>query len=121
MSVPRTAFAKSIGSTALLKINKREFLKLLKDYPNDYEKFCMIRDHALVNNNYSFFKTKCYNCEKSGHLVNTCPRLHFIPQKEHIILKNNFNNEVVDRYKKQRASRDVRVHSCFKKFKECQE
>jgi len=36
--------ARSVDFTKLLYIRRNEFLELLKEFPEDYETFCMIRD-----------------------------------------------------------------------------
>lgn len=37
---PRCASAKSIGPSSVLSIKKKDFIKLLKEYPSDYEIYC---------------------------------------------------------------------------------
>lgn len=51
----------------------------------------MIQD--LLNNNSNSFdlKNKCYACNMSGHCVQQCNKIHFCPDKEKIIKKNEFS------------------------------
>lgn len=51
----------------------------------------MIQD--LINNNSHTFdlKNKCYACNMSGHCVQKCNKIHFCPDKEKIIKKNEFS------------------------------
>jgi len=40
---------RSLEFTTLLKVKRSDFLSLLKDYPDDYEVFCMIRDQVMYS------------------------------------------------------------------------
>ena len=39
----------------------------------------------------------CYVCNSSQHFLQKCPILHYLPDQEKIILKNNFPVDVKDR------------------------
>ena len=47
---------------SLLKINRNDFLNLLKEYPEDYEKFCKIKDSIGMYSNLGEICKKCYCC-----------------------------------------------------------
>lgn len=40
---------KSIGFTKILILSRCDFLQALKDFPNDYEKYCSIKDDLIFN------------------------------------------------------------------------
>jgi potassium voltage-gated channel Eag-related subfamily H protein 5 len=63
---------KSIGFTQLLYIQRSEFMAILREYPDDYEQFCNLKDsaHDLVT---------CYSCHSKKHSVQHCPMVHYVP------------------------------------------
>ena len=63
------ASAKAIGLTKALLINKKVFLQIIKDFPEDYEMYCQIRDHCTVNNNNDFLKINCPICFSANHVA----------------------------------------------------
>ncbi|CAD8116941.1 unnamed protein product [Paramecium sonneborni] len=76
---------KSVGFTKLLVLSRNDFIQELKDFPNDYEKFCHIKDDLIYNYRSSYIHKQCESCLSSEHEINNCPMLHFIPQKDLII------------------------------------
>lgn len=50
---PRTATAKAIVYSQLLKLSRIDFLEVLQKYPNDYEQYCEIRDSILFSKDYA--------------------------------------------------------------------
>ncbi|CAD8084162.1 unnamed protein product [Paramecium sonneborni] len=81
---------KSVGFTKLLVLSRNDFLQELKDFPNDYEKFCHIKDDLIYNYRSSYIPKYCESCQSSEHEVNNCTMLHFIPQKDLIIKRFQF-------------------------------
>ncbi|CAD8120889.1 unnamed protein product [Paramecium sonneborni] len=82
----RSATAISKGFTKVFKIKRENFLFLLKSFPNDYEKFCDVRD-KLVYNEYSKLQLNCFSCNSNQHLINQCHILHYCADHERIIKK----------------------------------
>lgn len=82
--------AKSKDFTTLFSIDRNEFIKVLMKYPEDYQKFCMIKDEIMNYENINLLRIRCFSCNQMGHLANACPLIHFIPNKEKIIKKYNF-------------------------------
>ncbi|CAD8120874.1 unnamed protein product [Paramecium sonneborni] len=76
---------KSIGFTKLLILSRQDFLQELKEFPNDYEKFCSIRDDLLFNFKSSYIKKQCDSCYQYGHEIIDCSMLHYVPQKDFLI------------------------------------
>ncbi|KAL4437912.1 hypothetical protein ABPG74_001083 [Tetrahymena malaccensis] len=75
----------------LLCIDRQDFLNLLKDFSKDFERFCDIRDTLIFNPEKSDVKQECYGCQQLNHLIENCPYVHFIPDKQRVILKNGYN------------------------------
>ena len=55
--------------TTLLKIDRTDFLNILRQYPEDYEMFCNIKDSLSLNNEYSIIGLRCESCGESTHLT----------------------------------------------------
>ena len=55
--------------TTLLKVGRQDFLNILKQYPEDYEVFCNIKDSLLLNNEFTVIGLKCQNCNEVTHLT----------------------------------------------------
>jgi hypothetical protein len=68
-----------------LSIKREKFINLLKEFPDDYEKFIMIKDKILLENELDFLDVKCYACESKKHLINECNYVHFVPNYTKII------------------------------------
>ncbi|CAD8096311.1 unnamed protein product [Paramecium primaurelia] len=83
---PRSATAISKGFTKAFKIKRENFLAILQSFPNDYEKFCDVRDR-LVYNEFSTLQLNCYSCNSNRHLINTCHILHFCSDHEKVLKK----------------------------------
>ncbi|CAK66646.1 unnamed protein product (macronuclear) [Paramecium tetraurelia] len=89
---------KSVGFTKLLILPRLAFLKILKEFQEDREKFCQIRDNLLYNFSKLSLKSldiSCYVCQSREHRSKDCPLLHFCPDKERIIKSYNFVKEQV--------------------------
>ena len=89
----RLVSAKSRSFTTLLAINREEFLEILQKNPEDWEKFCMIRDQILIEKNYCALKVRCFCCNQIGHLAGNCSFLHFEADRERIIKSHVFYND----------------------------
>ncbi|KAL4510549.1 hypothetical protein ABPG72_004703 [Tetrahymena utriculariae] len=76
---------RSLEFTTLLVIKRGDFISLLKDYPDDYEVFCMLKDEATYNNEKSSIMNKCQCCDRYDHSLSLCPVIHFVPQKLSVI------------------------------------
>ena len=85
--------AKALKYTKLYKISHLNFLKILKIFPRDYEKYCEIRDKIILSQEYSNFDLRCHVCNKKDHLTETCRLVHFVPNKEAIILRYVYSKE----------------------------
>ncbi|KAL4484099.1 hypothetical protein ABPG73_009297 [Tetrahymena malaccensis] len=85
----RTFSVRSLDFCRLLVIRRQDFIQLLQEYPDDYEKFCMIKDSILQYNDTSIIKSGCYACKSSTHLISECPYIHFLPNKDNIIQQEN--------------------------------
>lgn len=110
----RSCSARSKGFTTLFSIKRDEFIQVLQDFPDDFEKFNMISQQISIYENLKSLKIRCYCCCQNDHLSINCPILHYIPDREKIIKKDCF-------YKDQERTDDFRRNDrrrmCSKKIK----
>ncbi|EGR27458.1 hypothetical protein IMG5_195700 [Ichthyophthirius multifiliis] len=108
----RSVSAKALVQCNLLSIRKCTFVKIIKQFPNDYEIFCKLKDEYLINNQQKNFYTNCYSCDKQGHLIMQCQKVHYIPNQETVILKNQFCQGQFTRKQYQRQKQ--KTEKCLK-------
>lgn len=90
---PREFCVRSLECSRLIYITRKDFLEVLKSFPDDNEKFLMIKDtivfdggNCMVNVNET-----CYFCDSKTHSVVKCPFLGYHPKKE-LLLGNWFHS-----------------------------
>ncbi|CAD8052125.1 unnamed protein product [Paramecium primaurelia] len=86
-------FYKSKGFTKLLVLPRNQFLKILREFPEDKEKYCQIRDDLLYNNGEQFLRdigVQCYMCNSRDHITKFCPMVHYCADKEKIIKSQTY-------------------------------
>ncbi|EAR82053.2 cyclic nucleotide-binding domain protein (macronuclear) [Tetrahymena thermophila SB210] len=81
--------AKTSNVVTLLYIEFSDFYDCIKQFPNDFEQFCMIRDKISIYNNYNGLDQKCQVCNKYSHIIKDCPFLNFQPNYEKLIHQAN--------------------------------
>lgn len=52
----------------------------------------MLRDQLILDKNYSCLKLKCNSCGEIGHIITTCPLLHYYPDTYRLLKKFNHDN-----------------------------
>ncbi|KAL4499448.1 hypothetical protein ABPG73_008998 [Tetrahymena malaccensis] len=72
----RQASARSVNLSTLYKINRSKFIEVLKENTEDFEKFKMIQDQIVFQNDLQVIHTECYSCKNIGHIANQCPKTH---------------------------------------------
>ncbi|KAL4511463.1 hypothetical protein ABPG73_008541 [Tetrahymena malaccensis] len=87
----RQASARSVNLSTLYKISRNEFIEILKENKEDFERFKMIQDSIIFQKGKSFIHNDCYYCKDSSHIASQCPRTHKQFDKQFIILKHNFS------------------------------
>ncbi|KAL4487508.1 hypothetical protein ABPG72_007028 [Tetrahymena utriculariae] len=75
----------------LLCIDREDFMHLLKDFSKDFERFCDIRDTLIFNPEKGDVKLECSGCQQLNHLIENCPYVHYVADKQRVILKNGYN------------------------------
>ncbi|CAD8213472.1 unnamed protein product [Paramecium octaurelia] len=110
---PRTATAISKGFTRVFKISRDKFLNVISSYPDDYERFCEIRDR-IINGDYGALYLNCFSCQSNSHLIQHCNYLHFCADKEKIIKKEQY--PVIQRRCQRYSRRDMGKYNAWINF-----
>jgi len=79
---------------SLLAIKRDDFLKIIQKNSQDYQQFCMVKDSFEFNCNTSNDETlkKCKSCGSHDHITLYCPLVQYIPDREKIIKRYEFNH-----------------------------
>ncbi|CAD8177398.1 unnamed protein product [Paramecium pentaurelia] len=85
---------RSIGFSKLLMLSRDDFLKIIQDFPEDYERFRNLYD-SIQFEDMSPLHMKCFSCNSSYHRVLQCPLLHYIPDRELIIKRHQYSNHQI--------------------------
>ncbi|EDK31995.2 cation channel family protein (macronuclear) [Tetrahymena thermophila SB210] len=88
----RQASARSVNLSTLYKIRRDIFIEILRENVEDFERFKMIQDQIIFQNELSSIHIECYNCKNVGHVAAQCPRIHKIKDQQLIILRQNYSN-----------------------------
>ena len=90
---PREASARSLEFISVFTIKRVDFMEIIKENDDDYQKFCMIRDQIMLYNNCQSLRLRCTACGSLDHLVKHCGVLHFVPDIEKIVKRYEFYND----------------------------
>jgi len=74
----------------LLKISRKDFLKILEDFPLDAEAFHYLKDRQLLQGEYGKVGEQCYSCGNKDHIISSCPYLHIVCDKQNMVTKLNY-------------------------------
>ena len=88
---PRQTSAKSLSFSSLFVISGNSYIRILKENPEDYEKYCLIRDQINLSCDLSKLHRKCFSCQQTNHTELDCPKLHLILSKERLLQKYNYS------------------------------
>jgi len=88
---PRTESVYSIDHSSVYSIEREEFLKVLREFPEDYEKICYIRDQMTIYNNHTLLEQHCFSCREPNHTASQCPLLHHKPAINYILYKYTYS------------------------------
>lgn len=54
-------------------IERKAFLALLEDFPEDYEAFCFIKDQLIYSSSLNLLGQHCISCQQQTHDFLSCP------------------------------------------------
>ncbi|CAD8200380.1 unnamed protein product [Paramecium pentaurelia] len=104
---PNIEFFKSNGYVSLLILSKKDFMDTIKNYPEDFQKFCEIKDQMNLNlyppqiENGVF----CPACLLFNHNLKSCPQIQYIPDREVILKKYLLPREQKRKYQNREHSK----------------
>ncbi|EAR84197.2 cyclic nucleotide-binding domain protein (macronuclear) [Tetrahymena thermophila SB210] len=75
-----------------LVIKRSDFIETLKQFSDDYERFCMLKDQLMFNSKNSGIDQSCFGCSSKDHFFLECPAIHYAPNQQEIIKKYNFTS-----------------------------
>ncbi|KAL4488005.1 hypothetical protein ABPG72_009343 [Tetrahymena utriculariae] len=87
----RQASARSVNLSTIYKMSRNKFIEILKENIEDFERFKMMQDQIVFQNDLSVIYTECYSCKNIGHISNQCPRIHMIKDQQHFVLRQNYS------------------------------
>ncbi|EDK31308.2 cyclic nucleotide-binding domain protein (macronuclear) [Tetrahymena thermophila SB210] len=88
----RKASARSINLSTLYKISREDFIYIIQENNEDYERFKMIQEQIVFQGELPLLHVECYNCKKIGHISSSCPKTHQIFDKQFIILREIYSS-----------------------------
>ncbi|KAL4466351.1 hypothetical protein ABPG72_001029 [Tetrahymena utriculariae] len=77
------------SSCNYVSLTNQDIVSLLKDYQNDYENFCKLRDNLLLYGNQ--IDQMCLSCNQFTHSILDCPLIHLSLDREFLLKKNNYS------------------------------
>lgn len=110
--------AKSAAFSTVSTLKFEDFAKVLLEAPEDWQKFCEIRDKALLLGDFQGFTRNCDFCQLPEHFVAQCPDLHYIASKPHVLRKFCHYEPVKARVFRQRAGKKRNARKNWAFFKE---
>ena len=99
----RSVTANSKDFTSIVCIKRDDFLNVLKQFPQDYERYCQIRDQLSNEHYYMAVNLKCMACNEFNHLAYNCPLMHYA--KERFLTKyatQNHDHKKRHRYRRKK-------------------
>lgn len=88
---PREFSVRSLECSRLIYITRKDFLEVLKSFPDDNEKFLMIKDRIVFDSGNTTLNETCYFCDSRTHNIVKCPFLGYHP-KQQLLLGNWFHS-----------------------------
>ncbi|EAS02200.2 cation channel family protein (macronuclear) [Tetrahymena thermophila SB210] len=101
LNTEKSASAKAAESSILYTLSRSDFLDQLSHFTAEKEKFHFIINNLQFRQSNTIISQQCYCCHSEKHNIKRCPKLHYQPDRDLVILKENFS-------KPQRKRREFR-------------
>ncbi|EAR88410.2 cation channel family protein (macronuclear) [Tetrahymena thermophila SB210] len=89
---PRKFTAKAADFCKIYKINREQFLSVIKELDQDFENFQMMKEAITLNNNFQFCSIYCSTCKSGKHYSIDCPSTHLTFTTRFIISRYNVSS-----------------------------
>ncbi|KAL4507368.1 hypothetical protein ABPG73_012056 [Tetrahymena malaccensis] len=81
--------AQSQNFTTVMKIKRSKFLEILQGHPQEYERFCEIKDKILNEREDNMFY--CYLCDGNDHKTMECNKVFFDKYYSNFFFQQNYS------------------------------
>ncbi|KAL4456612.1 hypothetical protein ABPG74_000719 [Tetrahymena malaccensis] len=68
--------AKCGGYSVITYIEREELMNILQQFPQDYEKYCFMKDEIVLSGKYKLINKKCYTCGDQNHSFRDCSKIN---------------------------------------------
>ncbi|KAL4505473.1 hypothetical protein ABPG72_002535 [Tetrahymena utriculariae] len=68
--------AKCGGYSVITYIEREELINILQQFPQDYEKYCFMKDEIVLSGKYKLISKKCYTCGDQNHSFRDCSKIN---------------------------------------------
>ncbi|KAL4456611.1 hypothetical protein ABPG74_000718 [Tetrahymena malaccensis] len=90
---PNPYNAKCGTYSVITYIEREEFIGILQQFPQDYEKFCFLKDEIVLSGKYKLIHEKCYSCGDFNHSFRDCTKINPVFNwKDKYIVKDKQTN-----------------------------
>ncbi|KAL4499450.1 hypothetical protein ABPG73_009000 [Tetrahymena malaccensis] len=89
---PRKFTAKAADFCKIYKINREQFVSVIKEHDQDFESFQMMKEAIILNNNFKCSSIFCSTCQSGNHFSVNCPCTHLTFTKRFVISKYNVSS-----------------------------
>ena len=117
-NMSRRLTVKALTNTTVLQLKQEDFVKIIKEFPDEYEKYCEIRDKININNDFKDLHVACKSCSSMNHDELNCPLNHFIPNRQQIIDKKNWSFKENNRRKEIQRKKQRKIMKFYKNNKD---
>ncbi|CAD8090105.1 unnamed protein product [Paramecium primaurelia] len=89
---------KSIGYSKIATLDSQQFQKLIRQCPREFQKYRMLIDTLMIENQSHLINIQCFSCLKE-HDITECPIVNYKPNKTQVIhnyMLNKDQNRIID-------------------------
>ncbi|KAL4499441.1 hypothetical protein ABPG73_008991 [Tetrahymena malaccensis] len=115
----RQASARSVNLSTLYKIRRDQFIEILKENTEDFERFKMMQDQIIFQSELSAIHVECFNCKNIGHIATKCPRIQRTKDQQLVILRQNYS--IFQERAQTKRKRNKHLSYAYKLLKQNQE
>ncbi|CAD8070708.1 unnamed protein product [Paramecium sonneborni] len=122
MQNPEYELFKAQSYVSLLMLSKIDFLDTLRDFPNDFQKYCQLRDTYSLSNEELLiqYANFCPACNKFEHSLKNCGHIQLKLNQEVIVKKHNINQEQIrQKFSRKSIDKPIKTRAELTYVQEC--